>query len=86
MTKIKTLCFGFMDVDIGLPVKDGDYDVKFSDGELGVSRFNIRMLRKPIRFLPLAHDYWSMEVHGGKVVESWRPHHAHVNRKGSGTS
>ena len=77
---------GWIDVDIALPVNEGDCDVMFADGTSGVSRWNIRVLRKPHKYLPIAHDYWSMEKHGGKIVELWRPHHAHINRNGSGTS
>lgn len=76
---------GWIDVDVGLPVKDGDYAVMFADGETGRSRWNIRLLRKPCRFLPIAHDYWSMEKYAGQTVRMWMPISS-VNKNGRGVS
>ncbi|MBN58768.1 hypothetical protein [Thalassolituus sp. UBA3500] len=61
----------FISVDVALPSVEGDYRVWLADGSVAESRWNVRILSKPIRFLPLAHSYWSIEMFCDETVTHW---------------
>lgn len=63
----------WISVQVATPKNEGYYKVKFADGTNDVSRWNIRLLRQKIKWLPLAYDYWSMQEISGKAVTHWMP-------------